>query len=231
MHVADVEPEALPGGGAGSAIDHDPRRLGPGQNLDTLVGEPLAQAFSQLVGVERGLGHAEDRLDEFIVEELADVGARGLHVGADAPAELLELARRDVGLPPADRVILLEIGTDRLLELGQEPRRVDARAKCREHAARIVVAAMDARLVVVRRPAHEVRLLLDNQNARAAEPLGQPQRGEAAVGSAADDDVMVIHRDRSADRRRPRAAKLPHLPPELRDAGQIEPRQVHQPGG
>src|SRR5205085_9575296 len=117
-------------------------------HLDLRRLQTLADGRSQPAGVEGVLLHFVDSLDQVVVEERAHFARRGREPRANPAAELLELTGGDLTLSPRHGVVMAERPVDALRVVRGEPGVVHARAQPREDAAGIVVAAVDARLVV-----------------------------------------------------------------------------------
>src|SRR5438128_1573708 len=101
-----------------------------GRGLEVAPGllQALAHGGAEQVRIEGVLLDLVHLLDHLGVEPGADLGRRRGKARADALAEGLELARRDVALPVRDGVVVVEGAVDAGGELGDEPRIVEARA-------------------------------------------------------------------------------------------------------
>src|SRR5207248_6255857 len=120
------------------------------------------------------------------VEERAHFARRGREPRANPAAELLELTGGDLTLSPRHGVVMAERPVDALRVVRGEPGVVHARAQPREDAAGIVVAAVDARLVVRGCTQEQIAFALQDGDALAAFP--QRQREAAAEEPATDHD-------------------------------------------
>src|SRR5262249_28539245 len=171
-------------------ITVDPEEFMAGANLHGNLAKARLQTFSQLLRIEDIFSHTEYGLDEFLAKEPLNSAWSGSDVGANAPTKLGKLLRREIGTAAANGVVVLKVATDGLLEKMQEGGRVCARPQRRQQAAGIVVAAVDARLIVIGGAGQQMRFTLDQHYPSG---LRKPERDEATIDAAANDDDVVVH--------------------------------------
>jgi len=178
----------LPSFAIGCCIDHF--REKPGGHLRACLVEPLPVVLCDENGVEGILHGLVQGLQSVIVE--VRMTLHGLAGNADKGAEPFELRGIRKGAKAVDGVVLLELKVDKILMVSCKARFVVVRHPGRCHTARIVVPAVQPRLIDDGSFFQQHLFLLHEQYPLTLFPEKQ-SRINAENTAADDQEIVLLH--------------------------------------